>query len=105
MFPMFRRVARPGGGLIRVASLRPIDEDDMRIVSHTIEDDVLAVWRNVECADLAVIAQARERAGLLCGEIEQAEIPRLSAGRVHQTRPIAKEAMGAAKAGPHVRQF
>ena len=87
------------------ASLRQIDEDDIRVVPQTVEDDLLAIGRDVERADLAVIAEAGERASLLRGEIEQPEIPRLRAGQVHQTRSIGQEAMAAAEAGPHVRQF
>ena len=86
-------------------SLRQIDEDDIRVVTQAVEDDFLAIRRDVECAELAVIAEAGERASLLRGEIEQPEIPRLSAGQVHQTRSIGQEAMAAAEAGPHVRQF
>jgi hypothetical protein len=89
------------------ASLRQIDEDDIRVVTQTVEDDFLAIGRDVERPrpHRAAIAEAGERAGLLRCEIEQPEIPRLRAGHVHETRSIGQETMATAHGGPHVRQF
>ena len=66
------------------ASFR-LDEDDIRVVAQTVEDDCRAVRRDVESADIAMIGEVRNRASHLRGEIHDPEVARLSAGRVHQT--------------------
>ena len=68
------------------ASLRQIDQDDVRVVAQTVEDDFFAIGCDVERADHPIIAEASERVSLLRGEIEHPEIPRRRPG--HETRPV-----------------
>src|SRR5512142_2066744 len=97
---MSPRVAAPSGGLKKVArlqvplsrthgddgaSLRQIDKDDIRVLAQTVEDDCLAIGGNIERPHHAVIAQMREGASRVRGEIEQPEISRVRAWHVHQT--------------------
>ena len=66
-------------------SLRQIDHDDVRILSHTVEHNRFPIRRDVERLYPAAIAEAGERVSLVRSEIEQPEIPWLRAGHVHQT--------------------
>ena len=86
-------------------SLRQIDQDDVRILPDTVEHDLLPVGRDVERLYPAAIAEARERASLVRGEIEQPEIAWVRAWHVHQTRSIRQEAMRTAQGGLHFRQI
>ena len=52
------------------ASLRQIDEDDIRVVTETVEDDFLTVGRDVERAYRTVIAELGKSASLFRDEIE-----------------------------------
>ncbi len=73
---MWPGVAPPGGGPTRSDDaaggrdesesgnedlLRQIDEDDIRFVTQPIEHDLLAIRRDVERADHAVIAETCQR--------------------------------------------
>ena len=83
MFPISQRAAANGGltrlvlqvlsTLTRIDDaclLRQFDEDDIRVVTETVEDDFLTVGRDVERAYRTVIAELGKRTSLFRDEIE-----------------------------------
>ncbi len=51
-----------------------VDQDDVGVLARAVEDQVLAVRRDVERIQEAAIAEVRELAGRVRGEIEQPEV-------------------------------
>ena len=64
---------RPITAMARSAR-RQINQDDVRVLSKAIEQDLLAVGRDVETLHLEALAQVREPAEASGGEIEQPEV-------------------------------
>ena len=65
--------------------VRQVDEDDIRILARAVEDDLLAVGRDVEGQERAVIVEAGELTDRSGGEIQPPEIQRGGVGHEHQT--------------------
>ena len=63
----------------------------------------LPVRRDVECIQVAAIAEVRELTGVLRGEIEQPEVLGFNAWQIDQARTARQETVGSARADPHLR--
>src|SRR5258707_9812947 len=81
------------------ASLRQIDEDDVRVVTQTAEDDFLSIGGDVEHAYYPAIAEAGGRVCRLFAELKQAENARRGDGQIHQTRSTRLEGIAARENG------
>ena len=77
---------------------RPIDQDEVGAPAVAVEEDLLAVRRNIEALHDDFPVQIRQKALLACGEIQQREVLQPQHPLRHdQTLPVGQKTVPIAR--------
>ena len=90
-------------GLTWTLLRRQVDQDDVGVLARAVEDEVLAVRRDVERIQEAAIAEVGELPGRVSGEIEQPEVLGFNVAQVDKAQAARQETVGSAHTDPDLR--